>query len=170
MRPRHRRRMEGAHHPSGIALLQRTISGWSCLGVAPSYDSFLAQVAGQAWDPEQKATGSRPDAAALLQAAKLSASSPAYCVSIDMPLVSTSITGRRTAETSITRRFGTRGCALHSPTAEGPGTITDQLRVKILAFGFGLQAYGSEQSWPALIECSPQFALLTLLNCDYRVA
>ena len=54
-----------AHQPSGIALLQNTATGWSCMAVAPSYEAFIDQASGQSWDPQQKATGSRPDPAAL---------------------------------------------------------------------------------------------------------
>ena len=59
-----------AHQPSGIALVQRTKAGRSCLAVTPSYDNFLIQSSGQTSDPEQKATGRRPDLAALVQASK----------------------------------------------------------------------------------------------------
>ena len=74
------------HQPSGIALVQNTASAWSCLAIAPSYEAFIAQASGQPWDPEQKATGSRPDPAALLQASKQIAGSKVSCVSVDMPL------------------------------------------------------------------------------------
>ena len=30
-----------AHQPSGITLVQNTVSGWSCLAVAPGYDTFI---------------------------------------------------------------------------------------------------------------------------------
>ena len=46
------------HQPSGIALVQNTAKGWSCLAFAPSYEAFIAQASGQSWDPKQKATGS----------------------------------------------------------------------------------------------------------------
>ena len=47
-----------AHHPSGVALVQRTTTGWSCLAVATSYEAFIGQPTGRVWDPGQKATGS----------------------------------------------------------------------------------------------------------------
>ena len=80
-----------AHQPSGIALVQRTKAGWRCLAVAPSYEAFIAQASGQAWNPEQKATGSTPDPAALLQASKQLAGAEVSCVSVDMPLAITPI-------------------------------------------------------------------------------
>ncbi|MEC7248175.1 MAG: DUF429 domain-containing protein, partial [Cyanobacteriota bacterium] len=87
-----------AHQPSGIALAQRTTTGWSCLAIAPSYEAFISQASGQPWEPEQKATGSRPDPAALLQSAKQLGGATVSCVSVDMPLATNPITSRRAAD------------------------------------------------------------------------
>ena len=157
------------HQPSGIALVQRNQAGWSCLAVAPSYEAFINQASGQAWDPKQKATGSRPNPEALLQASKQLAGAEVSCVSVDMPLATTPITSRRAADTAISSRFGPKGCAVHSPSAERPGAIADQLRADFAALGYPLHTNGSEQSAPALIECYPHVALLALLQRDYRV-
>ena len=158
-----------AHNPSGIALVRRCKTSWSCLAVAPSYDIFLAVASGQTWDPEQKATGSRPDPAALLQASKQLAGAEVSCVSVDMPLATKPITSRRAADTAISSRFGPRGCAVHSPSAERPGTIADQLRADFAALGYPLHTSCSDQADPALIECYPHVALLALLHRNYRV-
>ena len=120
-----------AHQPSGVALVQRTNTGWSCLAIAPSYAAFIAQASGQPWDPAQKATGSRPDPAALLQAYQQLAGAAVSCVSVDRPLATTPITRRRAADTAISSRFGTKGCAVHSPSSKCLGAITDQLRASI---------------------------------------
>ena len=158
-----------AHQPSGIALVQNTAKGWSCLAIAPSYEAFIAQASGQPWDPEQKATGSRPDPAALLQASKQLSGAEVSCVSVDMPLATSPITSRRAADTAISSRFGSKGCAVHSPSAERPGAIADQLRADFAALDYPLHTNGSEQSAPALIECYPHLALLALLDRNYRV-
>ena len=158
-----------AHQPSGIALVQNTGSGWSCLAVAPSHEAFIAQASGQPWDPQQKATGSRPNPAALLKASQQLAGAEVSCVSVDMPLATTPITRRRAADTAISSRFGPKGCAVHSPSTERPGAIADQLRADFAALGYRLHTNGSEQSAPALIECYPHVALLALLKRDYRV-
>ena len=158
-----------AHQPSGIALVQNTGSGWSCLAVAPSHEAFIAQASGQPWDPQQKATGSRPNPAALLKASQQLAGAEVSCVSVDMPLATTPITRRRAADTAISSRFGPKGCAVHSPSTERPGAIADQLRADFAALGYRLHTNGSEQSVPALIECYPHVALLALLKRDYRV-
>ena len=158
-----------AHQPSGIALVQNTVSGWSCLAIAPSYEAFIAQASGQGWDPEQKATGSRPDPEALLKACQQLADAEVSCISVDMPLATTPITSRRAADTAISSRFGPRGCAVHSPSAERPGAIADQLRADFAALGYPLHTNGSGQATPALIECYPHVALLALLTRGFRV-
>ena len=149
--------------------MQDTSRGWSCLAVAPSYAAFIAQASGQPWNQEQKATGSRPEPAVLLQASKQLAEAEVSCVSVDMPLATTPITSRRAADTAISSRFGPKGCAVHSPSAERPGAIADQLRADFAALGYSLHTNGSKQSAPALIECYPHVALLALLDRDYRV-
>ena len=158
-----------ARQPSGIALVHRGNAGWSCTTVAPSYDISLAQASGQAWDPEQKANGSKPEPAVLLQASQRLAGTEVSCVSVDMPLATPPITSRRAADTAISSCFGARGCAVHSPSAERPGAIADQLRADFAALGYSLHISSSEQAGFALIECYPHVALLALLHRDYRV-
>ncbi len=158
-----------AHQPSGIALVQNTATGWSCMAVAPSYEAFIDQASGQTWDPEQKATGSRPDPAALLEASKQLAGAELSCVSVDMPLATTPITSRRAADTAISSRFGPKGCAVHSPSAERPGAIADQLRADFEALGVPLHTSSGDPAAPAVIECYPHVALLALLKRDYRM-
>ena len=158
-----------AHNPSGVALLQRAAEGWQCLALAPSYEAFLALAAGQPWDQNRKAQGSEPDPAALLEACKQLAGQPVDCVSVDMPLATTSITSRRAADTAIASRFGPKGCAVHSPSAERPGAIADQLRERFAELGVALHTTTPARQGPALIECYPHVALLALLNRNYRV-
>ncbi|WP_413442708.1 DUF429 domain-containing protein [Synechococcus sp. MIT S1220] len=157
------------HHPSGIALLQQTEVGWHCLALAPSYDAFIGLAQNQHWDPKAKASGSRPDPAALLQASQQLAGAAVSCVAVDMPLATTPITGRRAADTAISSRFGTRGCAVHSPSAERPGAIADQLRGDVAALGYRLHTTTTARAFPALIEVYPHVVLLALLERNYRV-
>ena len=158
-----------AHNPSGVALVQRAAEGWQCLALAPSYKAFLALSAGQPLDGSRKAQGSGPDPAALLKACRQLAEHTVDCVSVDMPLATTPITSRRAADTAIASRFGPRGCAVHSPSAERPGAIADQLRERFAMLGVPLRTTTPDRQGPALIECYPHVALLALLNRDYRV-
>ena len=155
--------------PSGVALVQRAADGWQCLAVAPSYNAFLALAAGIPWDQGRKAQGSEPDPEALLAACQQLAGQPVDCVSVDMPLATTPITSRRAADTAIASLFGPKGCAVHSPSAERPGTIADQLRERFAELGVLLQTTTPARQGPALIECYPHVALLALLNRNYRV-
>lgn len=111
------------HQPSGIALVQRTNAGWTCLAIAPSYESFKAQASGLGWDPQKKATGSTPDPAALLEASKQFAGAEVSCVSVDMPLATKPITSRRAADTAISSRFGSRGCAFTARPPNDPAPL-----------------------------------------------
>ncbi len=158
-----------AHNPSGVALVQRKAEGWQCLALAPSYDAFIRLASGQHWDPKTKAGGSRPDPAALLQASQQLAGEEVSCVAVDMPLATTPITGRRAADTAIASRFGTRGCAVHSPSSERPGPIADQLRGDVATLGYRLHTTTTARAFPALIEVYPHVALLALLERNYRV-
>ena len=158
-----------AHQPSGVALVQHTSAAWQCLALAPSYNAFLAQASGQSPNPAQKRAGSRPDPQALLQAAQKLSGSRVACIAVDMPLAQTPITARRAADTAISRRFAAQGCSVHSPSAERPGAIADQLRADCKALGFALHTAAGNNSPPALIEVYPHVALLALLKRRYRV-
>ena len=157
------------HQPSGVALVQRKGSHWQCKALAPSYDSFLAFASGQPQDPATKARGSEPDPGALLQASQQLTGQPVSCVSVDMPLATTPITGRRAADNIVSSRFGKRGCAVHSPSAERPGAIADRLRGNLASLGCSLHTTSCNRGLPALIEVYPHVALLALLGRDYRV-
>ena len=145
-----------AHHPSGVALVQRTTTGWSCLAVATSYEAFIAQASGRAWDPGQKATGSRPDPATLLQASQ------------QLTGIQRSAVCRSTCPWPPHRSPAVERRTPPSP-AERPGAIADQLRADFAALGYPLHTSGSDPAAPALIECYPHVALLALLQRDYRV-
>ena len=158
-----------AHQPSGVALVQRKGSHWQCKALAPSYDSFLALASGRPQDPATKARGSEPDPEALLQASQQLTGQPVSCVSVDMPLATTTIKGRRAADNVVSSRFGTRGCAVHSPSVERPGAIADRLRGNLATLGCNLHTTSGNRKFPALIEVYPHVALLALLGRDYRV-
>jgi hypothetical protein len=59
-------------------------------------------------------------------------------VTVDMPLATVAITARRKADDVISRMFGGRGCAVHTPSASRPGVIGTMLRDGFTAAGFAL--------------------------------
>lgn len=158
-----------AHQPSGVALVQRLGECWRCLALAPSYSCFIALADGIPVDWSGRAKGSKPDMAALLEAAERISGARVDLIAFDMPLSTEMIGGRRQADRDVSRVFGNRGCAVHSPTAERPGAIADGVRQQLEPHGYRLQVAGDQPAPGGLIEVYPHVALLALLESQYRV-
>jgi predicted RNase H-like nuclease len=151
--------------PSGLALVVETDTGWRCSRVAPSYQQFC-QHEPVNWDETPK--GGEPNIPELLNTVQALEPLCELCVvAVDMPLSKQPITGRREADNQVSRAFGARGCAVHSPSSTRPGHIADSMRAELeSAFPLATQA----TSVPALIEVYPHAALLSLLNLERRLA
>jgi predicted RNase H-like nuclease len=158
-----------AHQPSGVALVQHQGERWRCLGLAPSYAGFMALAEGRAVDWSARAEGSQPNMAALLQAAEQLSGSRVDLIAFDMPLSTEPIGHRRQADRDVSRVFGSRGCAVHSPTVQRPGAIADGIRQQLEPLGYRLQVAGDRPAPGGLIEVYPHVALLALLERPYRV-
>jgi predicted RNase H-like nuclease len=123
--------------PSGVALIENSQEGWRCVAVTPSYDSFLALAEGTPVDWNTKTWGTLPDVGRLVAAAEtLFGRRQLTVVTVDMPLSTEPITGRRAADAAISRAYGGRGAAVHSPSSERLGAISDQLTREFAASGF----------------------------------
>jgi len=158
------------HQPSGVALLQQQGELWRCLALAPSYASFLALAEGTPVDWSARPKGSRPAMAELLLAAAHLAGQPVDYIAIDMPLSTEPIGGRRAADQSVSRLFGSRGCSVHSPTADRPGGLADRIRADLQNEGYPLQTTADPPCPRGVIEVNPHVALLALLQIDYLLA
>ena len=157
--------------PSGVALLEGSPGDWRCVAVAPNYDSFLTLAEGVPVDWSIKSWGAVPDVDRLMAAAqKLLKGNELTVVTVDMPLSTMPITGRREADSAISRVYGGRGAAVHSPSAERPGTISDRLSDAFAAAGFPL-ATGTTPAGTSdrLVEVYPHPALMTLTGANYRL-
>lgn len=157
--------------PSGVALLNQVGSNWVCKAIMPSYLSFLNMADGQdaEWVTE-KPKGSIPQPEKLLDVSQKLIGGKVDLICIDMPLAKTAITGRRVADQMISKVFGSKGCASHSPNIERPGRISDSLRTSFERAGYPLATTEtSVGKVPYLIEVYPHPALLILLQVDYRV-
>lgn len=157
--------------PSGVALLKGFPGDWQCVAVAPSYDSFLSLAEGTPVDWSIKSRGVVPDVGRLVAAAEqLLNGQKLGVVTVDMPLSTGPITGRREADSAISRAFGNKGAAVHSPSAERPGTISTRLREGFAAASFPL-ATGTTPvgTLSYLVEVYPHPALLSLTGADYRL-
>lgn len=158
-----------AHQPSGVALVKHNSEGWSCVALAPSYASFLALANGTAIDWSARAHGDRPNMAALLEASERLAGRPVDLLAFDVPLSTEPVRSRREADRQVSQQFGNRGCAVHSPMPQRPGTIADDIRESLQRRGYGLRTAMNQSVAGAVIEVYPHVALLALLNRHYRL-
>lgn len=166
-----------AGEPSGVALVEDDAKGrWRCLGVAPSYGQLVALAAGIPVDWAARPAGGLPNLPELLGAASaLLGGRQVDVIAVDMPLATpgNTITGRRPADTAISKAFGGRGCSTHSPTAARPGSVATSLVAQGAAAGYSLATTPGlaprSVPLPALIEVYPHTALLSLMCAPYRV-
>ena len=157
--------------PSGVALLASSGDGWSCRGVAPSYDAFIDLAHGRTvdWQASQFA-GSTPNIATLLDSVRKLCGASADVIAIDMPVATVPITGRRVADVCVSRAFGSRGCSTHSPSSVRPGILGQTLSRDFETTGYAIAHANVPSGIPRrLVEVYPHIALLNLLGRNYRV-
>lgn len=147
-------------NPSGIAVASEEADGWQLMGAWASVAHFLADAHGQP-RPDRASGGVAPAADLLKATCKLTGSLPDL-VAIDMPMALEPITGRRASDDAISRAYGAKWCAAHSPSASRPGPISDRLRKGFAKAGYTLCV--GEIATPGLIEVYPHPALVEL--CD----
>ena len=159
------------HQPSGVALLEGEGDAWRCIALAPSYGQFIALAEGRSVDWTETPSGGVPDGGALLDSSSaLAGGSAVDLVTIDMPVSTVKVTGRREADSAISREFGGRGCSTHSPSTVRPGVIG-----RALTQAFGDRGYPvATTTTPVgtssvLMEVYPHTALLSLIGAEYRV-
>lgn len=160
-----------ATEPTGVALVTSAGPGWRAVAVAPSYDSFLALADGTSvrWT-QARFSGSVPDIPKLLDAAQRLANSPVNLVTIDMPIATCPITARRDADNAISKRFGSRGCSTHTPSASRPGPLGECITTAFNREGFLIATKQTSATLAnRLLEVYPHPALLALLDRTYRV-
>ena len=157
-------------NPSGIAVAVEGPNGWNLKGAWPSVAHFVAAAQG-APAPEKPSGGIAP-AQDLLAATRDLAGFLPDLVAIDMPMALTPITARRPSDNALSREYGGRWCAAHSPSMDRPGPISDRLREGFAKAGYNLCV--EHIATPGLIEVYPHPALVEL--CDetkrlpYKVA
>ena len=160
-----------AKEPSGVALIQAGVDRQRVLAVAPSYESFIRLGEGLPVDwAGPTIIGSAPNMHELLEAAKALGATEVHSIALDIPLARGGITGRRASDSAISKAFGGKGCAAHSPSETRPGPIADSILHELVEKGYSLDTGGSSaDTEKSVLEVYPHPALLSLLNCDYRV-
>lgn len=159
-----------SRQPSGVALLRGGAGNWEAVAVAPSYDSFIALGRGEPVDWRARPRGSPPNPGALVEAARALAGCKVRLVAIDMPVAKAPFSGRRAADTAVSRTFGARWCSAHSPTPSRPGALGARMTADLSAAGMPLAtSVGEVAAGPCSVEVYPHPALLSLLEAPRRV-
>lgn len=142
-----------AHNPSGLALATQDQGKWSLHSVWPSYADFL--------DAPMLSAADLPD-----RVASLCGRYPDL-IAVDMPLSDLPITARRAADREVSRAYGGRAAATHSPSALRPGPIADRMRQELGSRGYELRH--SARPDRRLAEVYPHPALIELLQAPRRL-
>lgn len=157
--------------PSGIALIGFEDQHSVVLCVAPSYLHFAQAANGSPveWNTSP-VRGTKPDIAQIISSARKLGADRVDLIALDIPLANTPITSRRASDKAVSRAYGSKGCSTHSPSANRPGPISDDLGRQLKNAGYELATCSPETArGPRAIEVYPHPALLTLLNRDYRI-
>jgi len=156
--------------PSGIALIVGSQESWRCLAVAPSYRSFFGLAGGEPVDWSERPRGTDPEPRQLLEAAASIAGEQVSLVTVDMPLSTVPICGRREADRITSQTYGARWCSVHSPTPLRPGRLSRTFSRELDAAGYSLATTATKAgTMQRVVEVYPHTALLALLQCDRRV-
>ena len=160
--------------PTGVAAAVETEAGWRLAAVEASYGQFMALANGPPRSADRP-RGSKPDAAALIEAGCKICGVPIDLVAIDMPMARHPITGRRPSDIDVSRAYAAKWAATHSPSAERPGKISDTLRLAFAHAGYPLRTLDADSApAKALIEVYPHPALIEFLQAprrlEYKVA
>ncbi len=151
--------------PSGVALAVEGPGGWRLVAVEASYADFVGRAGGfAAGDGRPK--GEPADAAALVAAAQRLRGRAPDCVAVDMPVGPRPIVGRRACDDVVSRLYGARKAAVHSPSAARPGPISDALRAAFERLGYPVRI---EAPAHGLIEVYPHAALIELMGESERL-
>jgi predicted RNase H-like nuclease len=153
-------------NPSGVALLACDSSPPRLIRASPSYEDFVLGTGPATWCAEHDFRASLQDVldtAATLGAASLNV------IAVDMPVARQTVRGRRVCDQLISRSFGGRGCATHTPTKLRPGKVSEQFLEEANRAGFALVTTSQQRPRRALLEVYPHVAVLELCGADYRV-
>ena len=154
-----------ATEPSGVALAVETDGGWRLAAVEAGYDHFLERADGA--DPGLgRPRGASAEAAKLVAAVSRLVGRAPDCVAIDMPVGPNPIVGRRACDDAISRLYGARKAAVHSPGALRPGPISDALSAGFAALGFPVCVAPPASG---LIEVYPHAALIEFMGEPERL-
>lgn len=149
---------------SGLALMQwDSFRKPRLLKIARSYVEYLAHTV--SW--QEKAMGVPPQLELILDDVP---EMPAV-MALDIPLSPRPMTGYREADRQVTRRYGRKGAAVHSPTTERPGKIAEQIFDQLSKAGM---KWGGPEARPDdgsayFLEVYPHVTIIEMLGLNYRL-
>jgi predicted RNase H-like nuclease len=110
--------------------------------------------------------------ASLLDAARRLAGREVSVITIDMPVATIPIIGRRAADDQISGGFAAAHCSTHSPSETWPGELGALLTRQLANAGYPLATADQDEPGitPRLVEVYPHPALLRLMTVKRRVA
>lgn len=148
-------------NPSGLALAVQEGGRWRLVTTAASYLDYQGAAG------ETPVDSHTPDVSALIEATERLCGRPPSLVAVDMPLSRTPITMRRVSDNAVSRAYGGRHCATHTPSAQRPGQISDRLTQDFASAGYRLGTDGI--TGRNLIEVYPHPALVELAQESRRL-
>jgi predicted RNase H-like nuclease len=155
--------------PTGVPAAVETEAGWRLAGVVASYEQFLTLANGLPPSAERP-RDSVPEAAGLIEAGRKICGRPINLVAIDMPMARHPIIGRRPSDQTVSKAYGAKGAATHSPSAQRPGEISDALRLAFEDKGYPLRTLDPKSApAKALVEVYPHPALIEILKVPRRL-
>jgi len=145
--------------PSGVCLIESD-DGYNCSieRIASSVYGFINN------DRNTKPSGDEIDLKSILD----SMGQDVNCIAVDMPLSENLIEGRRSCERSVSKYYGAKGAATHSPNVVRPGSVSVKLVKEANDLGYDLSLKGNEKSDKCLIEVYPHTSIIEYLNLEYR--
>ena len=154
-----------ARGSSGVALLACGDARTAVIAAAPSYASFIAHARGETI-AYHRPIGGVPNVDELLDAARTLGGADVDCIALDLPMSNRAITERRACDNAVSRAFGARGAAVHSPTAGRPDAAVTAMVSALRGAGYELAA--RRDVTQPLLEVFPLAALVQLLGTAKR--
>lgn len=150
------------HNDSGFALVERLGGAWRLRAAASNIEEFARACGLDAAKGAGIAFG-------LVCAERLLGGRLPDLIAVDMPLSNKPITGRRTADRLVSKRFGSAKCSTHSPLPDRPGEVGRRLQRACEAEGYRLKTATPFAHHRSLAEIYPHPALLRLMGVPERV-
>ena len=146
--------------PSGVCLLSDDSFKCEIIRLSSSYDNFI----------KNQEDGAKPIGTVLeLDDLLFSCDEYVDCIAVDMPVSHNRITGRRSCEEKVSKKYGNKGAATHSPTSDRSGDISVDFVKQAEKMGYKLSLKNDVVEENALIEVYPHASVIEYMDLNYRL-